>query len=57
MMSPRERISSSHTVRTGRWMARRDEPFAIFVFGMRLNRLRGLASYGACGSSAASYAT
>jgi Monooxygenase af470-like len=45
MMSPRERTSSSHTVRTGRWMARRDEPFAIFVFGMRLNRLRGLPRF------------
>ena len=44
-MSSRERNSSSHTVRTGRWMARRDEPFAIFVFGMRLNRLRGLPRF------------
>jgi hypothetical protein len=33
MMSPRERKNSSHAVRTGRWMARQDEPFAIFLFG------------------------
>jgi hypothetical protein len=26
-------------------MARRDEPFAIFLFGMRLNRLRGLPRF------------
>jgi hypothetical protein len=26
-------------------MARRDEPFAVFVFGMRLNRLRGLPRF------------
>jgi Domain of unknown function (DUF4188) len=44
-MSSRERNSSSPTVRTGRWMARRDEPFAVFVFGMRLNRLRGLPRF------------
>src|SRR5204862_6675356 len=45
MMSPRERNSSSHAVRAGRWMARREEPFAVFVFGMRLNRLRGLPRF------------
>ena len=45
MMNPRKRTSSSHAVRTGRWMARRDEPFAIFLFGMRLNRLRGLPRF------------
>jgi hypothetical protein len=26
-------------------MARRDEPFAIFLFGMRLNRLRGVVTW------------
>ena len=45
MMNPRKRTSSSHAVRTGRWMARRDEPFAVFLFGMRLNRLRGLPRF------------
>lgn len=33
------------TVRTGRWMARREGPFAVFVFGMRLNRARGLRRF------------
>jgi hypothetical protein len=28
-----ERNPSSDGIRTGRWMARRDEPFAVFVFG------------------------
>jgi Domain of unknown function (DUF4188) len=40
-----ERNPSSDGIRTGRWMARRDEPFAVFVFGMRLNRLRGLPRF------------
>jgi Domain of unknown function (DUF4188) len=29
-------------VRPGRWMASRDQPFAVFLFGMRLNSPRGL---------------
>jgi hypothetical protein len=41
-MGPSKSTSSSRAVRTGRWMATREEPFAVFVFGMRLNRLRGL---------------
>jgi hypothetical protein len=45
MMNPRKRTSSSEAVRTGRWMARRDEPFAIFLFGLRLNRLQGLPRF------------
>jgi hypothetical protein len=45
MMSPRKRNTGSQAVRTGRWMARRDEPFAVFLFGMRLNRLRGLPRF------------
>jgi hypothetical protein len=45
MMSSRKPNSSSPAVRTGRWMARREEPFAVFVFGMRLNRLRGLPRF------------
>ena len=45
MMSLRKKDSSSQAVRTGRWMATRDEPFAVFVFGMRLNRLRGLPRF------------
>jgi hypothetical protein len=32
-------------MRTGRWMARREGPFAVFVFGMRLNRARGLRRF------------
>jgi hypothetical protein len=44
-MSPDKRDSGSRVVRTGRWMATRDAPFAVFVFGMRLNRLRGLPRY------------
>jgi Domain of unknown function (DUF4188) len=44
-MSERKRNSSAPAVRTGRWMARREEPFAVFVFGMRLNRLRGLPRF------------
>jgi Domain of unknown function (DUF4188) len=44
-MSPRKRNGRSRAVRTGRWMATRDEPFAVFVFGMRLNRLRGLPRF------------
>jgi hypothetical protein len=39
------RKNRSRAVRTGRWMARRDDPFAVFVFGMRLNRLRGLPRF------------
>src|ERR671926_170525 len=38
----RRQTSSSEAIRTGRWMARREQPFAVFLFGMRLNRLRGL---------------
>ena len=34
MMNPRKRNSSSPAVQTGRWMARREEPFAVFVFGI-----------------------
>ena len=45
VMSERQGDSGSPAVRTGRWMARRDEPFAIFLFGMRLNRLRGLPRF------------
>ena len=45
MMSPRKRNSSSPAVRTGRWMARQEDPFAVFMFGMRLNRLRGLLRF------------
>jgi hypothetical protein len=45
MIGLSKRNSSSRAVRTGRWMARRDEPFAVFVFGMRLNRIRGLARF------------
>jgi hypothetical protein len=45
VMSKRMRSSSSPAVRTGRWMARREEPFAVFLFGMRLNRLRGLPRF------------
>ncbi len=37
--------SSLESVRPGRWMARRTEPFAVFLFGMRLNQLRGLARF------------
>jgi Domain of unknown function (DUF4188) len=44
-MSPTRRASSSQTVRTGRWMARREQSFAVFLFGMRLNRLRGLPRF------------
>src|SRR5215218_10013448 len=44
-MTPAERTSSSRAVRTGRWMATREEPFTVFVFGMRLNRLRGLPRF------------
>ena len=44
-MSPRKRNTDSQAVRTGRWMATRDEPFAVFLFGMRLNRLRGLPRF------------
>jgi hypothetical protein len=44
-MSLTKRSSSSEAVRAGRWMARREEPFAVFVFGMRLNRLRGLPRF------------
>ena len=33
-MLPRKRNGSSRAVRTGRWMATRDEPFAVFVFGI-----------------------
>jgi hypothetical protein len=44
-MSQGKRTSGSGAVRTGRWMATRDAPFAVFVFGMRLNRLRGLPRY------------
>jgi hypothetical protein len=40
-----KRNASSDGIRTGRWMARRDEPFAVFLFGMRLNRLRGLPRF------------
>jgi hypothetical protein len=32
-MSLTKRSSSSEAVRAGRWMARREEPFAVFVFG------------------------
>jgi hypothetical protein len=45
MMSQSMWTSSSPAVRTGRWMARREEPFAVFLFGMRLNRLRGLPRF------------
>jgi Monooxygenase af470-like len=45
MMNPAKRNSGSPAVRTGRWMAIREEPFAVFVFGMRLNRLRGLPRF------------
>jgi Domain of unknown function (DUF4188) len=45
MMRQSKRNSSSQAVRTGRWMARRDQPFAVFLFGMRLNRLRGLPRF------------
>jgi hypothetical protein len=34
MVSLRKRNNRSQAVRTGRWMARRDEPFAVFVFGI-----------------------
>jgi hypothetical protein len=34
MMSPRRRNIGSQAVRPGRWMARRDEPFAVFLFGI-----------------------
>jgi hypothetical protein len=34
MMSSGKRTNSAPAVRTGRWMARRDEPFAVFVFGI-----------------------
>jgi hypothetical protein len=34
MMSESKRNSRSPAVRTGRWMARREEPFAVFVFGI-----------------------
>jgi hypothetical protein len=34
MMSGRTRDSGSQAVRTGRWMARREQPFAVFVFGI-----------------------
>ena len=44
-MRPDKRDSGSPVVRTGRWMATREAPFAVFVFGMRLNRLRGLPRY------------
>jgi hypothetical protein len=44
-MSRGKRTNRSRAVRTGRWMATRDEPFAVFVFGMRLNRLRGLRRF------------
>jgi hypothetical protein len=44
-MSRGKRTNRSRAVRTGRWMATRDEPFALFVFGMRLNRLRGLPRF------------
>jgi hypothetical protein len=30
-----KRNASSDGVRTGRWMARQDEPFAVFVFGIQ----------------------
>ena len=39
MMSPRKRNTGSQAVRTGRWMARRDEPFAVFLFGILKNAL------------------
>ena len=44
-MSLGKRYSTARGVRTGRWMAGREEPFAVFVFGMRLNRLRGLPRF------------
>jgi hypothetical protein len=44
-MSLGKRHSTERGVRTGRWMASREEPFAVFVFGMRLNRLRGLPRF------------
>jgi hypothetical protein len=28
------RTHSAEAVRTGRWMARREEPFAVFLFGI-----------------------
>ena len=39
------RTRSSEPVRPGRWMARREEPFAVFLFGVRLNRVAGLRRY------------
>jgi hypothetical protein len=33
MISPRKTNTRSQAVRTGRWMATRDEPFVVFVFG------------------------
>jgi hypothetical protein len=39
------RDASSKAIRTGRWMARRSEPFAVFLFGMRLNHARGLPRF------------
>jgi Domain of unknown function (DUF4188) len=44
-MSLAKRHCTAPAVRTGRWMASREEPFAVFVFGMRLNRLRGLPRF------------
>jgi len=38
-------VRGTAAVRTGRWMARREDPFAVFVFGMRLNRARGLRRF------------
>jgi hypothetical protein len=39
------RNRSSEAIRTGRWMTQRGEPFAVFLFGMRLNRVRGLPRF------------
>jgi hypothetical protein len=33
-MSLGKRHSTTREVRTGRWMASREEPFAVFVFGI-----------------------
>ncbi len=40
-----QREQQAAAVRSGRWMARRTEPFAVFLFGMRLNQTRGLPRF------------
>jgi len=48
MMSPRKQNSGPQAVRAGRCMARRDEPFATSLFGMRVNRLQGVPRFLGC---------